>query len=147
MKLKLRWKYQGETYTIGDLSIDGHFFCNTIEDVIRKLPETCNNSTQGKPCKCVEKKYGQTAIPAGVYRVTMEYSPWFKRKLPYLHDVPHFSGILIHSGNSEKDSVGCIIVGINKVKGKVLDSRKTSDALNQILIQEKDIVIEIVDVC
>lgn len=79
--------------------------------------------------------------------MTMEYSPWFKRKLPYLHDVPHFSGILIHSGNSEKDSVGCIIVGINKVKGKVLDSRKTSDALNQILIQEKDIVIEIVDVC
>ena len=53
----------------------------------------------------------------------------------------------MHSGNSEKDSAGCIIVGINKVKGKVLDSRKTSDALNQILIQEKDIVIEIVDVC
>lgn len=146
MKLKLKRKYQGKTYTIGDLLIDGHFFCNTIEDVIRNLPTQCPDSLHGKSCNCTEKKYGETAIPAGIYRVTMEYSPKFKRVLPYLHDVPHFSSILIHSGNSEKDSAGCIIVGMNTMKGKVLDSRKTSDALNQILMQEKDVVIEIVDV-
>lgn len=142
MKIILNRKFCEENYTIGDLFINGEFFCNTIEDTVRKLPTSCPFI----PCKCKEKIYSQTAIPAGIYRITMEYSPRFKRILPYLHDVPHFSGILIHSGNSEKDSAGCIIVGINKVKGKVLDSRKTSDALNQILMQEKEIVIEIIDV-
>lgn len=74
----------------------------------------------------------------------MQYSPRFKRVLPYLHDVPHFLGILIHSGNTEADSAGCIIVGKNTVKGKVTESRKTSDELNRILSKESFIEIEIV---
>ena len=40
MKLSLRRKFKGPKYTIGDLSIDGTFFCNTIEDVIRELPDS-----------------------------------------------------------------------------------------------------------
>ena len=63
----------------------------------------------------------------------------------YLHDVPHFLGILIHSGNTEEDSAGCIIVGKNTVKGKVTESRKTSDALNALLAKASDIEIEIVE--
>ena len=74
----------------------------------------------------------------------MQHSPRFKRVLPYLHDVPHFLGILIHSGNTEADSAGCIIVGKNTVKGKVTESRKTSDELNRILSKESFIEIEIV---
>ena len=73
----------------------------------------------------------------------MEYSPKFKRVLPRLHNVPHFIGILIHSGTDENNSAGCIIVGMNKVKGKVVESRKTSDALNEILNKAKDITITI----
>jgi hypothetical protein len=64
--------------------------------------------------------------------------------MPYLHDVPHFLGILIHSGNTEGDSAGCIIVGKNTVKGKVLESRTTFQKLYAILESERDITIQIV---
>lgn len=143
MKLTLKRKYSGSAYTIGDLFIDGVFFCNTIEDVVRHLPATCPNTPKGRNCTCKEKVYAETAIPAGTYKVTMEYSPRFKRRLPLLHDVPHFIGILIHSGNTQRDSAGCIIVGINTVKGKVTGSRATSDKLNTILEKEKEITIQI----
>ncbi|MEG0108878.1 MAG: DUF5675 family protein, partial [Lachnospiraceae bacterium] len=123
MKLLLKRKFKGETYTIGDLFIDGKFFCNTLEDKVRILPLLCHETAQGRACQCQEKVYAQTAIPAGTYKITMEYSPRFKRVLPYLHDVPHFLGILIHSGNNEAASSGCLLVGKNTVKGKVLESR------------------------
>lgn len=144
MKLTLKRKFVGQTYTIGDLLVDGVFFCNTIEDKVRSLPPVCPNTPKGIACKCKEKVYAKTAIPAGTYSITMEYSPKFKRVLPLLHRVPHFIGILIHSGTTESDSAGCIIVGTNSVKGKVLESRKTSDALNRLLAKEKDITIEII---
>lgn len=143
MKLTLKRKFIGPDYTIGDLLIDGTFFCNTVEDVVRQLPATCPNTPKGRNCTCKEKVYAETAIPSGTYKVTIEYSPRFKRRLPYLHDVPHFIGILIHSGNTAKDSAGCIIVGFNTVKGKVTNSRATSDKLNAILAKEKDITIQI----
>ncbi|MBF0575511.1 DUF5675 family protein [Dysgonomonas sp. GY617] len=144
MKLALKRKYKGVNYTIGDLYIDGVLFCNVIEDKVRNLSATCPNTAKGLSCTCKEKTYAQTAIPAGTYKVTMEYSPRFKRVLPYLHGVPHFIGILIHSGIDEKDSAGCLIVGYNTVKGKVLQSRVTSDKLNKVLNAQKDITIEIV---
>lgn len=146
MKLLLRRKYKAETYTIGDLSVDGRFFCHTIEDRVRELSARCPYTSAGRSCRCREKVYARTAIPAGTYRVTMQYSPRFRRVLPYLHDVPHFLGILIHSGNTEEDSAGCIIVGKNTVKGKVTESRKTSDALNVLLSTASEIEIEIRDV-
>lgn len=143
MKLSLKRKFFGSTYTIGDLFIDGVFFCNTIEDVVRQLPPVCPNTPKGLNCTCPQKIYAETAIPAGTYKVTMEYSQRFKRCLPLLHDVPHFIGILIHSGNTQRDSAGCIIVGFNTVKGKVTNSRATSDKLNTILAKEKNITIQI----
>ena len=145
MKLLLRRKYKAENYTIGDLSVDGRFFCYTIEDTVRELPARCPDTSAGRSCRCREKVYARTAIPAGTYKVTMQYSPRFRRVLPYLHDVLHFLGILIHSGNTEEDSAVCIIVGKNTVKGKVTESRKTSDALNALLAKASDIEIEIVE--
>lgn len=144
MKLTLKRKFFGSAYTIGDLFIDGVFFCNTIEDVVRRLPAACPNTPKGRNCTCKEKVYAETAIPAGLYKVTMEYSPRFKRRLPLLHDVPHFLGILIHPGNTQRDSAGCLIVGFNTVKGMVTNSRATSDKLNTILAKEKEITIQIV---
>lgn len=144
MKLTLKRKFFGSAYTIGDLFIDGVFFCNTIEDVVRCLPAACPNTPKGRNCTCKEKVYAETAIPAGLYKVTMEYSPRFKRRLPLLHDIPHFIGILIHSGNTQRDSAGCLIVGFNTVKGMVTNSRATSDKLNTILAKEKEITIQIV---
>lgn len=145
MKLTLKRKFLGDKYTVGDLSIDGKFFCNTIEDTVRELPATCPYTPKGQSCKCKGKVYAQTAIPAGTYKVTLEYSPRFKRKLPLLHNVPHFIGILIHSGNDESASAGCLIVGNNTVKGRVTESRATSDKLNAILSKEKHITIEIIN--
>ena len=114
MELVLRRKFKGKHYTIGDLTVNGAFFCNTIEDVVR-APGV--------------KVYGETAIPFGKYKVVMRYSPKYKKVLPLLLDVPMFDGIRIHSGNTQLDSLGCIIVGENKVKGKVINSRKTMDKL------------------
>ena len=63
--------------------------------------------------------------------------------MPYLHGVPHFLGILIHWGNTEDDSGGCIIVGESSVKGKVINSRATFKKLYALLEKEKEIAIEI----
>ena len=143
MLLQLKRIFKGATYTIGRLYIDGKYFCDTLEDQVRELPAYCPNTPKGLNCECSEKVYSKTAIPSGEYKVTMEYSPRFKRVLPRLHDVPHFIGILIHPGNTAADSAGCILVGKNKVKGKVLESRATSDALNEILKKEREIKIHI----
>ena len=62
----------------------------------------------------------------------MRYSPKYKKVLPLLLDVPMFEGIRIHSGNTQLDSLGCIIVGENKVKGRVINSRKTMEKLNKL---------------
>ena len=145
MKLTLKRKFLGDKYTIGDLFIDGKFFCNTIEDTVRELPATCPYTPKGQSCKCKGKIYAKTAIPAEIYKVTLEYSPRFKRKLPLLHNVPHFIGILIHSGNDESASAGCLIVGNNTVIGKVTESRATSDKLNAILSKETQITIRIIN--
>lgn len=145
MKLILKRKLLSVKYTIGDLYINEKFFCNTIEDKVRELPVACPYTPKGQSCKCKGKIYAGTAIPAGTYKVTMEHSPRFKRKLPLLHNVPHFIGILIHSGTTAVDSAGCLIVGSNTVKGKVTQSRVTSDKLNAILSKETQITIEIIN--
>lgn len=143
MKLIVKRIYKSENYTIGDLFIDGFFFCNTIEDKVRELPELCPNTPKGLDCKCVGKVYAETAIPSGIYKLTITYSPKFKRYLPLINDVPHFIGIRIHSGTTEKDSAGCIIVGKNTIKGKVTQSRDTLTRLIQRIKDSKDITIEI----
>lgn len=143
MKITVNRIFKGPAYTIGKLYIDGQYFSDTIEDTVRDLPATCPDTPKGIGCKCKEKRYGETAIPAGCYKVTMEYSPRFKKKLPCLHNVPHFLGILIHSGNTDADSSGCLIVGKNKVKGMVLESKATLDALLKRIEGQQAITIEI----
>ena len=71
-----------------------------------------------------KKVYAQTAIPYGTYNVELSMSPKFKRLLPMILDVKHFTGIRIHRGNTAKDSAGCILPGENKIKGKVINSTK-----------------------
>lgn len=144
MKITVKRIFKGEKYTIGKLYIDGVYFCDTIEDTVRDLPVTCPDTPRGIACACREKVYAETAIPAGTYRVSIVYSPKFKRRLPYLHDVPHFIGILIHSGTDQSHSSGCLIVGKNKIKGKVVESRATLDALIEKIGKSKDITIEII---
>ena len=70
-----------------------------------------------------KKDSGHTAIPEGSYRVLVTMSPRFKLWLPYLQGVPNFEGIRIHAGNYPDDTQGCILVGENKLKGMVVNSR------------------------
>lgn len=109
-----------DTYTIGRLYIDGQLMCDTLEDKVRDLSKE-------------KKVYGETAIPYGAYKVSWTYSPKFKKYMPLLEDVPQFSGVRIHSGNTAKDSLGCILVGENKQKGMVLNSRATVNKLYPII--------------
>lgn len=116
MKIKVDRIYKGESYTIGKMYLNGEYFCDTLEDAIRpvKIPN-------------------ETAIPAGIYKVEVTYSPRFKRNLPLLVDVPNYTGIRIHNGSNKDHTSGCILVGFNTSKGKLTNSRKTSDKLTNML--------------
>lgn len=134
MRLILKRLYLKTDYTIGKLYMDGKYFCDTLEDQVRDLTK--------------ERKIpGRTAIPAGVYEIVVNVSPRFKRKLPRLLDVPGFDGILIHRGNTAEDTAGCILVGENRERGKVINSTQYEVQLTGILerAQEKgEITIEII---
>lgn len=118
MLLGVKRLYKKDTYTVGVLMVDGEKFSDTLEDKVRDL-------------KSEKKVYGETAIPAGKYKVVMSMSSKFKRVMPYLENVPQFTGIMIHPGNTIKDTLGCILVGENKKKGQLVNSRKYSDELNK----------------
>lgn len=96
MELTLNRIFLGSSATIGELLINDKYLCDTLEDRVR--PEG-------------EKVYGKTAIPEGTYEVKLTHSPRFKKILPEILNVPNFSGIRIHTGNSSKDTEGCILVG------------------------------------
>lgn len=145
MELKLKRIARRETYTIGHLYIDGEYFCDTIEDKDRglsqELPVAVNKNL---------KRRGVTAIPVGRYRVTLDVvSPRFEKKtayqfcggrLPRLVNVPAFDGVLIHIGNTAKDTEGCILVGKNTQVGKVLQSTVTFQQLYVRLKTAKDTI-------
>ena len=138
IKLKLKRIYKGSKYTIGKLFINDEYFCDTIEDTDRGLKSSMSVEYIKK-----KKVYAETAIPTGTYKIEMTYSSKFKRILPLLVDVKGFSGIRIHRGNTEIDSSGCIIVGENKVNGKVINSTRYEIALVNKLLDEDDIEITI----
>ena len=139
MKLTLNRIYRGPSYTIGKLYINNEYFCDTLEDTDRGLTDKMTLT------EILEiKKPSETAIPSGTYNITLDVvSPRFSTKtfykqvcngkLPRLLNVKGFDGVLIHSGNTEKDSSGCILVGQNKVKGKVINSQETFKKLYKIL--------------
>ena len=138
IKLRLERRYKGSKYTIGKLFINDEYFCDTIEDIDRGLKSSMSVEYIKK-----KKVYAKTAIPTGTYKIEMTYSSKFKRILPLLVDVKGFSGIRIHRGNTEIDSSGCIIIGENKVKGKVINSTPYEVALVKRLLEEDDIEITI----
>ena len=138
MKLTLVRKYRKENYCIGDLYIDGVWFCNVLEDKDRGLDDSMTVE------EILKKKIkGETAIPYGTYAVHITYSPKYKRLMPLILNVKGYSGIRIHSGNTSKDSQGCLIVGKNTKVGMVTDSRVTYSKLYEILKDAKSISITI----
>jgi hypothetical protein len=132
MKLNIyRYKYNTESdrNIIGDLFIDGVFFCHTLEDEKR---------AEGV------KVYGETAIDAGIYEVKITYSPAFKRKMPLLINVPRFTGVRLHGGNDSGDTLGCPLVAFNTDLKRIWGTaeKKLTQKLQQ---SEGKITIEIMD--
>ena len=138
MTLVRRWNKKD--YCIGDLYINGKWFCNVLEDRDRGLSDAMTE----EDIKSI-KQYGTTAIPVGIYTVLLTYSPKYKRVMPLINNVKGYSGIRIHSGNSSKDTLGCLLVGKNTVVGRLTDSRNTYNALFKRLQQKgsNKITIEI----
>ena len=124
------------TYCIGKLYIDGVYFSDTIEDTDRGLDDKMDEKEILK-----RKIKGETAIPTSIYPIQITYSPKYKKMMPLLLNVKGYSGIRIHSGNTAKDTEGCLIVGKNKEVGKVLESRITYNALFRKLMQAKGKII------
>lgn len=128
MEIDLHRKYRKPGYTIGLLSIDGQFVCNTLEDTDRGLRKEMSEKEIAKI-----KIKGQTAIPIGKYSVIMTDSPRFKRQMPLVCDVKGFSGIRIHSGNDADDTKGCILCGKNTEVGRVTSSRYWTDKVYEYI--------------
>ena len=110
MEITVKRIYFRDTYTIGAIQVNGKYQMDTLE------PRAINWQKE-------KKVAGLTAIPEGRYRVQIAYSKTFKRKMPYLVNVPNFVGIMIHTGNTAKNTRGCILVGKNTAVGKVTESR------------------------
>ena len=145
-------KYKTKNYCIGHLYVNGIYECDTLEDVDRGLTsQMLLDEIKAK------KIYGNTAIPTGTYIVNMNtVSPKFKDRswakpyngiLPRLENVKGYEGVLIHVGNDQEATSGCILVGENKIKGKVINSTACfHELMNELLkaySRGEDITIEI----
>jgi hypothetical protein len=126
MQITVKRLHKTDTSTIGELLIDGVFECYTLEDVERPV-----------------KIKNETAIPKGTYKVIINQSNRFKRLLPLLLNVPNFEGVRIHSGNTNHDTEGCILVGKIRNKNYIGQSRKAFEKLFKKMQAAKEISLTI----
>ncbi len=133
MKLLLKREPTTPDYTEGNLFIDGEWWAVTLEDTVRHGP----------------KVYGQTAIPAGTYKVAVTYSNRFKREMTQILDVPDFQGIRIHQGVIPDNTLGCPL--ISKRRGgtpgtlAAMKARVLTDQLTELVRKAGGATIEVVD--
>jgi hypothetical protein len=126
MKLTLKRLHKTEHSTIGELYVDGKFECYTLEDVEREV-----------------KIKSETAIPKGTYIVGITLSNRFKKLLPILLNVPNFEGVRIHSGNTNHDTEGCILVGTTRSNDFIGNSRLAFEKLFKKMQLAKNITLTI----
>ena len=126
MNILLKRTIHTANATIGEMYVDGVFECYTLEDIERDV-----------------KIAGKTAIPKGTYKVIINQSNRFKRLLPLLLNVPNFEGVRIHTGNTDADTEGCILVGKQKTASTIIKSRDAFDALFPKMQKASEITITI----
>lgn len=118
MELTLKRDLCTSDTTFGKLYINNVFFCETLEDADHYL----ENGLQ-------KKIAGKTAIPRGHYDIDITWSNRFKKEMMLVKDVPQFSGIRIHAGNTHHHTEGCILLGFIRGKDCILNSRMAVDRL------------------
>ena len=146
MELVVDRKWKKQSYTISNLTIDGKWFCNVLEDKDRNLDSSMSVA------KIMElKKPSITAIPRGTYEITLDvispkystnsfYKQVCNGKVPRLLNVKGFEGILIHVGDGPRGadlSSGCLLCGYNKVKGQLRDGKEVFKKLYSLLKEAK----------
>lgn len=124
MELQLKREIFTDESTIGSLTIDGKFECYILEDKDRGI----NNTLTLEQIMRV-KVYGKTCIPYGRYEIDWTMSARFKKMMPILLNVVGWSGIRIHSGNSEVDSLGCLLCGTRKLSNRITESTIATNKL------------------
>jgi hypothetical protein len=125
-----RQRLAGSPACLGRLSLDGHLLCDTLEPPSHGL----TSATVPKTIRDI-KRLGRSAIPTGVYRLVLGYSPRFSPRpfykscggglVPRLLNVSGFEGVLIHCGNTVVDTCGCILVGRRADSSTLVQSQKT----------------------
>ena len=147
MELIVDRKWKKDTYTISNLTIDGKWFCNILEDTDRGL----DDSMSVAEIKTL-KQPSITAIPRGTYKVTLDvvspkyctnsfYKQVCNGKVPRLLNVKGFEGILIHVGegyNGKDLTSGCLLVGMNTIKGGLTRSKECFKELYKLLKDKHD---------
>lgn len=124
MELRLVRKTFTDRSTIGELYVNGEKQCYTLEDKDRDINMDGDHNDAGEG-----KVYGKTAIPYGRYEVVITYSNNFKQYMPLLLKVSGYEGVRIHSGNSDANTLGCILVGNGFSNDWISDSRTAYKAL------------------
>lgn len=130
MEIKVIRKDYTKKSTIGDMYVDGAWLCYTLEDMVSPL---------GVKIK------GMTAIPKGKYKVIVDMSNRFKREMPHILNVTGFDGVRIHKGNTDKDTEGCILVGMKKGEDMIYECSSPFTLLFSKLKEAKEATIEIVE--
>lgn len=129
MKVELVRIYNCPTYCIGKLYINGVYQNDTLEDTDRGLDQSMSEAEIRKI-----KVHSLTAIPTGTYEITMDIQspkfskyPFYKKLcngyLPRLKDVKCYDGVLMHCGAKADNSAGCLLQGLNTIKGRLTNSQ------------------------
>ena len=119
MVIQVKRKTYTNRSTVGEMWLNGIFECYTLEDEMREK--------DGVPV-AEWKVPKRTAIPLGTYGVTIDLSSRFGRLMPHILNVPGFSGIRIHSGNTDKDTEGCILLGQERAADFIGHSKLAFDS-------------------
>lgn len=134
MLIKIVRMWFSKESTQGVISIDGTKCGFTLEDTCRPFGV---------------KVDGATAIPEGEYEVTIDYSEKFKKLMPHILDVPLFEGVRIHCGNTESDTSGCVLVGLEKGEDMISNCKPTYDfvyhSIEQALARKERVTIQIIN--
>lgn len=114
-------------FTLGRLIVEGKLYGYTCEDKDR-----CLEDSPGA------KINGRTAIPRGLYLLTVSYSNRFKRAMPLIVDVPGFEGVRIHGGNTAEDTEGCPLLGAFRTATGVRGCAEVNQALIDFIASAED---------